>query len=165
MTARNLLPTRRIPRYVHLAAAIGVAFLAPCVVRAQTIEAAVPTKVAFAGRVTDAATGKPLIGAVVSVPDSRRDALTDREGSFRIGGLSAGTYTVEVSDLGYNDLKAEVELTSTGEPVSLSLAPDPVLLEGITVSVDRLESRRRTSPYAVLWLARDVSHDDGRQRD
>jgi hypothetical protein len=122
----------------------------PCVARAQAVQAGPPPKVRFVGQVLDAETRRPVVGAYVNVAGARKDGLTDHDGSFRIGNIRTGRYTVEVSELGYQDLSLSVNIVA-GEPLTITLTPDPVLLEGVTVTADRLQSRRRSSPYSV-WV-------------
>ena len=49
------------------------------------------------GRVTNAATGRPLLGARVEVQGQDRVALTDGEGEYRFLGMSSGNVTLSVS--------------------------------------------------------------------
>jgi len=55
----------------------------------------------IAGKVTDAATKEPLIGASVVLEDSQTGAATDVDGYYFISNISPGTYTVTVSSIGF----------------------------------------------------------------
>ena len=59
--------------------------------------------VVLEGRVIDAATGNPLPGASVSVSGSSTTVSTDRDGRFRILGVTSGSVTLTVSYLGRMD--------------------------------------------------------------
>ncbi len=53
------------------------------------------------GRVTDAETGEPLIGANVIIVGSSFGAATDLDGNYVIMNVDAGTYEIKASFLGY----------------------------------------------------------------
>jgi hypothetical protein len=94
------------------------------------------------GRVLDAATGTPLIGAQVSVVGSDRGAVTDVDGRYRIS-MAAGVYDLRVVYLGYADK------TVTGVPVrgdttnyqDITLASEAIEAEGIEVVISAAAER------------------------
>ena len=49
------------------------------------------------GRVTDAETGEPLVGANVFLDGTMRGAATDADGAFRIEGVPPGAYRLVAS--------------------------------------------------------------------
>jgi hypothetical protein len=55
----------------------------------------------ISGEVSDATSLSPLAGAFVDVVGTGRSAETDASGRFTIGGLPAGTFTLEATKLGY----------------------------------------------------------------
>src|SRR5882724_6586869 len=73
------------------------------------------------GRVTDAGTGSPLVGASVHVEGVRLSAATDADGRYRIGKLVAGTHTVRARYIGYTPASASVEVR-VGEDATADLA-------------------------------------------
>lgn len=64
------------------------------------------------GEVSDAVTLDPIAGAFVDVAGTGRTAETDASGRFTIGGLPAGSFTLEATKLGYS---AETSVVSTIE--------------------------------------------------
>ncbi len=60
------------------------------------------------GRVADEATGLALPGANIAVSSTRLGASSDADGNFRIVGLSAGTYLLEASFIGYKSKQVAV---------------------------------------------------------
>ena len=66
------------------------------------------------GKVTDGATGKGLSGATVFVMEAGLNATTDGGGAFSIGGIPAGTYSVQASKPGYVATSQRVTLSSGG---------------------------------------------------
>ena len=77
-------------------------FLALCPFLAA--EAAQPLY-SVSGRVTDAATGEPVTGAVVMVKDTYKGTETDMEGRWRLDNLAAGDYTFAVSFISYKSIE------------------------------------------------------------
>lgn len=106
------------------------------------------------GRVIDAGTGTPLLGAFVHFHGEEWGVLTDTDGRFRLPGIPEGALTLGVEHLGYVDLVEEVSVPRGGESVVLALMPDPILLEGIQVVMDRFERRRRAHAFSVQVLDR-----------
>ncbi len=104
--------------------------------------------VLFSGRVIDSWWERPVEGAVVRLEETiRRDGsrilgVTDAEGRFRISGVPPGPSRVSVSRMGYADLFQVMDI-QPGPEVEVVIFPKPVVLEGIEVYVDRLESRLR----------------------
>ncbi len=56
----------------------------------------------LSGKVLDAQTQSPLIGATVYIPDLKTGAVTDASGHYEIKNLPSGTFLIEVSYTGYD---------------------------------------------------------------
>jgi hypothetical protein len=70
------------------------------------------------GEVSDATSLNPVAGAYVDVIGTGRTAETDAKGRFTIGGLPAGTFTLEASKLGYSG-ESSVITTLEGQPAEV----------------------------------------------
>ncbi|MDB5042401.1 MAG: Outer rane receptor for ferrienterochelin and colicin [Candidatus Eremiobacteraeota bacterium] len=83
-------------------AALAVLFIAISLIG----PASASTTGTISGTVVDAATRKPVPGAVVtaSAPSGRGSATADANGFFNLNGLAPDTYTVSVSTKGYQDV-------------------------------------------------------------
>lgn len=61
----------------------------------------------ISGKVSDAITGEPLIGASIRLLDSNdgfiNGTVSDISGNFEISSLDFGVYTIEIEYIGYND--------------------------------------------------------------
>ena len=105
------------------------------------------------GTVTDRATGDPVTGATVVVKGTLRGAACDAMGHYRIAGLDAGTYDLEVTMLTYAPcLIPDVEVRS-GRTARADAA-----LEEQREEIDQIvvtAVRRRDSEAAVNF---DVRH-------
>lgn len=75
----------------------------------------IPGNCIIQGEVSDATSLNPVAGAFVDVAGTGRTAETDAQGRFSIGGLPAGTFTLEATKLGYF---AEISVITTleGQP-------------------------------------------------
>ncbi|WP_345955384.1 TonB-dependent receptor [Mucilaginibacter sp. PAMB04168] len=88
---------------------------------------------AFTGKVTDAKTNDPIIGATVTISQLKISTSTDANGAFTFDRLPArGRYVVEVRYLGYQTLVKTVDLSS---PTALSFALTPSIIEAREVVV------------------------------
>lgn len=110
------------------------------------------------GRVLDAATGRGLAGARVTVVETSVGAVSGVDGRYSLDGVPSGTQRVSATLLGYGTK------TVTGVPVpaggtarqDVTLAAEAVALEGLTVtataergSVSRALDEQRTSTSII----------------
>lgn len=89
----------------------------------------------LAGQVLDAETRKPLESARVRVRVTGLVVETDAAGRFRLKGLPAGEWDIEVVSIGYRGSRTHVTLTDGRvEQATLLLEPKPVALAQINVT-------------------------------
>lgn len=81
-----------------------VVLLAPVAMSAQTAS--------ISGRVTDSANGEVITGANIYVVQLERGAVSDLDGNFTVANIPAGTYTVNVTYIGYRPISQQVTLSS-----------------------------------------------------
>jgi hypothetical protein len=103
----------------------------------------------FHGVVLDSESGHPVHGVEVYLPDRTIGYLTREDGRFRIPDIPAGALYVEVRRIGYADLDLRLDLEDSFPEVEIHLPPNPVVLEGFEVVVDRFERRRRSAPTSI----------------
>ena len=94
------------------------------------------------GKVLDAATGEPLIGAQVVVTGAAQGTITDVDGQYRLA-LAAGTYSLDVQYLGYQAKTVTGIAVAGGAPSfqDIALEPEAVEAEGIRVVITAEEER------------------------
>jgi len=90
--------------FVMLMIVLG-SFFIPTTAHAQTLNSSI------SGFVKDADTGETLLLANVKIKDTLVGAATNMSGYYTITGLTAGTYTIVVSYVGYQSLERQVVLT------------------------------------------------------
>ena len=80
------------------------------------------------GKVVDAATGEPVIGATVKVDGADKGAVTDLDGNFTIAGVKSGTVTITY--IGYKTVKTSF---TAGKPLTVSMGEDSQALSEVVV--------------------------------
>ena len=107
------------------------------------------------GRLTDAETGDPLPGVVISVTGTHLGAWADESGDFRIEGLAPGTHTLEATHVGYESLRREVSVDAGADAtVDLALSPQAIRLSAVTVTPSRFAIMGR-EPHARQTLTEE----------
>ncbi len=107
------------------------------------------------GKVTDATTGSPVLGAFVGIQGKKWGVTTNDDGLFLIEGLSPGEVSISIEQLGYVDILQTVQVGRDSGTVEFLLTPDPILMEGIQVVMDRFKRRRLSYPYAHQLVEAD----------
>lgn len=92
----------------------------------------------------------PLAAVSVVLKGTQLGALTSSEGTYRIQGIPAGTYTLQVKFLGYQTISQEITLTD-GQALekNFTLKEDALNLEGVAVTGTRYERDRINNPVVV----------------
>ena len=86
----------------------------------------------ISGKVTDAGTGEPLIGATVIVKtDKKHGVATDVDGNFRLQTNKELPLTLHLDFVGYRGL--DVDVYDVSEPVSIQLKENYKFLNGVVV--------------------------------
>ena len=105
--------------------------------------AAGPLKVK--GRVTEARTGEPVPGAAVQLDDNYLWAVTSEDGTFELAGAEKGTYTLEVSCLGYVTVKKVLRLTESVPSLAIELQPNTLALNEVVVTAETSKDNINTT--------------------
>jgi outer membrane receptor protein involved in Fe transport len=92
------------------------------------------------GRVLDANTGEPLVGATVSI--NKQTTYVKLDGTYQFKNITAGKYTVTVSYTGYTSASKEVEVSSASNNkiVDINLLSTSTNLSSVTVSSNNKEN-------------------------
>ena len=109
------------------------------------------------GRITDAATGTPLVGVQIRVEGTAIGGLTYAEGAFTIAGAPAGAGVLRTRRLGYAPARATITVPDSGE-VSQNFALDKIattLNDVVVTALGETAARRAlgTSQQTVTGAA------------
>jgi TonB-linked SusC/RagA family outer membrane protein len=95
------------------------------------------------GRVVEIG-GRPLDAVQVLVPGTSRVVRTDARGTYRLGGLPAGTYTIRAQQLGFGAQSRSVTVTGSDTlGVDFELRPAALSLDAVVVTGTAAESRKK----------------------
>lgn len=115
------------------------------------------------GRVTDASATIGLQGATIRVVETGRTVTVGRDGTYRLSGLDAGTYTLRASYVGAESREFTVTLGSVSDVVSqnITLGDDVAFIENILVvgqrgALNSALSRQRADDGLVTVLSADA---------
>jgi hypothetical protein len=147
-TVRNVpVGARRVvivrPGYADLEAVIQITDpMGGVLLKLQPDLRTAPDSVDIAGTVTDAASGAAIVGADVTFGDGGPRTTTNPEGRFVVRNARSGTQTVVVRRFGYRDHQEQIEVRLGMRDPAIRLTPDPVQLEALTVTGDKIENVR-----------------------
>lgn len=145
--------SKLLPWCIRLPALVVAFASLPTSTAAQDTTSEPPSTIVVLGEVLDSGTRMPIPGALVEVISAGVRVFSDSMGAFRIPGVEAGSdHQVRVSQLGYITLSEITDLLP-GEVVTVWLTAKPIELEGLVVTVNRLERRRRAFSRAVRVLS------------
>ena len=105
----------------------------------------------LSGTVTDAESGRTLPGANVIIKNTYQGAHTGSNGNFLFSGVSAGTYEVKVTYVGYQSKVMEVEVVDNTR-VNVLLQPAAIMSQEVVVNATRADSR---TPSTYTNVSRD----------
>src|SRR5262245_55688153 len=88
------------------------------------------------GRVEDATTRSPVVGALVFL-SGRGSILTDRNGAFQFSGVPNAAHELRVQALGYQTSQVRVDLRAD-TALTIALNPSPVQIDSLRVTARRV---------------------------
>ncbi len=93
----------------------------------------------IAGKITDETTGETIIGGNVMVVGTSAGASTDIDGNFLISSIAAGTYTLQISYVGYKTHTLPDVIVETGKriTVDIKMSNEASALEEVVITGTR----------------------------
>src|SRR5262245_22625687 len=96
------------------------------------------------GKVVDAVTGEPLVGANVQVRETGQRVYVELDGHFRVKELRPGSYTIEVTYTGYGKMQQSIRVGSADPQTMLfQLTSEAATLKEASVTTDKRETGAR----------------------
>ena len=109
------------------------------------------------GHVIDSNTGEHLPYMVVVIKGTTIGVTTESTGHYMIRNAPEGTFTIEVSAVGYKTQSHEIEIRrGRSYEVNFSLEEDHIQIDGVIVSATRSETTRKMSPTLVNVVGMEV---------
>ncbi|HKK44520.1 MAG TPA: SusC/RagA family TonB-linked outer membrane protein [Balneolaceae bacterium] len=96
----------------------------------------------LSGKVTDVNSGESLPGANVVLKEILKGSSTDADGNYKITNIPAGTYTLEVSFIGYKKKAQTIDIGSSDITFDIALEADLLGLQEIYVTALGFEANR-----------------------
>lgn len=116
------------------------------------------------GVVRDRSTNSPVVAALVQVTPGLRRAFTDGTGAFKISGLPAGRYQLDVRGTGYQPQLIAITLGEAPiATIDVQLEQAPIALPRVTVTAPDEIAELRAGPLPVTVV--DVQQIAGRSSD
>jgi iron complex outermembrane receptor protein len=105
------------------------------------------------GVVSDSS-GAPVIYASVLIKHANKGATTDFNGNFTISGLTAGSYEMEISAVGYETQTRMIDLSADAvEQVTVSLKTTRLLLNEVIVTSRRGDERKENLTSSITLVS------------
>ena len=109
------------------------------------------------GHVIDKTTGEHLPYIVVMLKGTTIGVTTENTGHYMMRNIPEGSFTVEVSAIGYKTQTREIKVRKgRSYEVNFTLEEDFVQIDGVIVSATRSETTRRMSPTLVNVVGMDT---------
>ena len=89
------------------------------------------------GRITEAGSGDPVIGAVVRIGTDYLWASTDIEGRFTFDNVESGKHILEASCLGYVSVSIEIDVRKDIENLDIKLHENSLALDEVIVTAQK----------------------------
>lgn len=107
-------------------------------------------QIALSGKVTDAATQKPLIGVSVRVKDKVVGTITDSNGEFSLRVNTQPPFKLIFSSVGYRT--QEIDISESRSDLMLQLKEEILIGREVVVSASRVEESVLQSPVSIERL-------------
>ena len=99
----------------------------------------------ISGKVVDAKTGEPVIGAAVNVEDTGIWAISDENGTFFLPDIRPGDYAVQFSCLGFVDKRLSFVVRKDIPNLTIKLDQNTLALNSVVVTAERDKEGMNTS--------------------
>jgi outer membrane receptor protein involved in Fe transport len=98
----------------------------------------------ISGKITDAITREPLIGANIILQGTQMGSATDANGDFSIIRVPPGFYTIQIRMMGYMSIQMDNVRVSVNRTVNLDFKMESTIIEGqmVTVQADRIALKK-----------------------
>ena len=106
---------------------------------------ALAAPVRFTGKVVEAGSKDPVIGAVVRLDEDYLWAVTGEDGTFALSSVQPGSYQLEVSCLGYVTYQKKLDIRNNIEGLTVELSLSSLALEEVVVTAETAKDNLNTT--------------------
>src|SRR5580692_7117312 len=139
-----MLPLHFIPKTLFMFKSLCILLLSLSIVQSAALHA----QNAVSGKITDAVSGSPLVGASVYIPDLKLGAVSGRDGIYLIRDLPSGAYVISISMIGYARRVEEVAVKGMISK-NYHLNPSSTALKDVIVTGVPVATDKQNTPYAI----------------
>lgn len=102
------------------------------------------------GRIMDAGSDEPLIGANVRLTSTNQGTITAADGTFTIKSVADGNYELLISYVGYKDQKLDISIDGSNKDIgAISLKESLFLSDQVVISGTRMAEKLTESPATI----------------
>lgn len=112
------------------------------------------------GVITDE-NGNPLLGVSVVISELSTGAVTDISGRYTVDQLSAGTYVLRVSYIGYETIEENITIGANRLDKNIILKESLYFLEGLVVTSQKREQENKEVPIAITSYGNEFLTNQG----
>ncbi|KQB99384.1 TonB-dependent receptor [Pedobacter sp. Hv1] len=113
------------------------------------------------GKVIDASTQEPLVGATIYISDLKATTTTNANGEFTFTNVpNKGRFLIEVRYIGYKTASQQIDL-SANAPISFALTPSVIESAEIVVTGTPHSANSKTNSLAVVTVNREKIAQSG----
>jgi iron complex outermembrane receptor protein len=114
----------------------------------------------ISGKVTDR-NNNPLLGVNVVILGTENGAATNLSGNYNISQLSAGTYNIRFSIIGYKNLTRAVQITDKSLQLNVVLTEEAVQTDQVVVTANKFAQKIADLPVSAEVIPfQDISKKD-----
>ncbi len=105
---------------------------------------------AISGRITDQATGAPIVGATVIIEGTRHSATTESDGRYRVANILVGTYRVRARYIGYTPLVMFITVSTNADVAAdFALVKSVQLLDEVVTTGTLIPTEVKALPTPI----------------
>lgn len=115
----------------------------------------------IAGKIIDAKSADPLIGASVRLDDGAGGAVTDFDGNYRITNVSAGSHKISINYTGYSGKSLEDIEVKSGQATTVDAAIEESAGETFAEVVVVAKAKKESTSALTIFQKNSITMADG----